>query len=1322
MEKFIPSISHKPVDHDPFASRRIVATVPTTEAQREIWTATSMSAEASCSYNESVSLRLKGKLDRKALSNALQDLVAAHESLRSSLSSDGTRLIIYSDNEFGYFVHDWKGQGTSERVKLIDNLSDTLMTTAFDLKSGPLFRADLILEEEEQAQLRLTAHHVICDGWSLGIMMADIASFYNAHLLGKEIDDSHVIPFRQYVQETITFNKTPTSVEVKQFWLDLYANKIPRVDLPTDRKRPPLKSYAGERIDMEMDKALVRTLREVSTRNGSSLVTTLLTCFELLIHKITQQHDIVVGLPAAGQSDMDMRNVVGHCVNLLPLRVQIDSNASFVEHLKKRRTAVLDAYDNQRFTFGSLINELRVPREAGRIPLVPVVFNVDMNMDDGVSFEGIQHTFISEPRKFENFELFLNATGSEEKLVLEWSYNVSLFDHTTIQDWMSQLTEIIRSVAQNPHIPIRDIGDQIIELSPTIAARKDWEGSYELISSNITIDAIFSDKAKNAPNSVALIAGESALSYAELEQRAEAIFEELKKQGVQVGDPVGISLERSFDMIASMLAILKAGACFVPFDPSYPKERLTFMLEDTAVSILVLSDKTRPFLPAHKAAEIVVEDISQAHRTISDAPKHGVHDAAYIMYTSGSTGTPKGVVIPHRAVIRLVKDQDFLPFSEELVFLQLSNTSFDASTLEIWGALLNGAQLVLQPQQKPTLNEIVDTIQKNAVTTVWFTTGLFNLLVDEQLNNLESLKHIFSGGDVLSVPHITKAFDQLGPGVLHNGYGPTENTTFTCTYQINDLRDIEHGIPIGCPIAGTNILVLNEIGERAKVGEEGILYTGGNGLALGYWRRPALTDEKFIDDPFRPGEKIYNTGDLVKWLPDGNLHFIGRSDSQVKVRGFRIELGEIEKALDDLSSIKDRVVICRTDRPNEKELVAYIVPSQFGDENATITDLSDHDALSGQAREHMSSKLPAHMIPMAFVVMEELPLTANGKVNKRVLPPPTRKTNAMKAQYVAPRDNLEQIIAGIWSDLLDVDRVGVRDNFFELGGHSLIGIQLFAAIKNQLGKELPLKTLFAAHTVAAQARMIKDQGWSNSWQNLSAIQPEGSKTPFFAVHVDEANYFIPKAWGTDQPFYAFFHQGEDGHRILHTEVKDIARHFIQELRQVRPHGPYLLGGYSFGGIIAFEMAQQLSAIGESVPLLALFDTYDPVQYIKVMKQESKFYDVIKKPIMRAIASYFLKRNKPIPGKLRHFYIIDTYDEAIRKYEPRSYKGSITVLKTKSSAGEDHLGWKSWSDQVDVKLLPGNHYSIVKEPHVYDLAKALYSSIEKVVKNVGTEAV
>lgn len=1311
-----------PVDHDPFGSRKLLATVPTTEAQREIWTATSISDEASCAYNESVSLELTGRLDKQAILKAIQMLVARHESLRSLVNKDGTRLLVLEDQSFDYFEHDLLSKGQEEREAYLKKLGDEIMNKPFDLHMGPVFRADLVLCSKDLSLLRLTAHHIVCDGWSLGIMMADIGSFYTAFATGAQPELPDVIPFREYVKESVAFSKTKEAKATKQFWLDQYAGDIPRVDLPTDRRRPSMKTYSGDRLDVTVSPELVAKLKSVSTRSGSSLVTTLLTCFEILVHKLTRQEDVVMGLPAAGQSDMDMRELVGHCVNLLPLRSKIDPSMAFVDHLKARRTAVLDAYDNQRFTFGTLINELRVPREPGRIPLVPVVFNIDMNMDDGVAFEQLTHRFISEPRQFENFELFLNATGSEENLVLEWSYNTDLFDRATITNWSDQLVELITSVAADPSQRIRDLGSSVIDLAESTSVKPSWEGSVKLMPTDSTVDGVFSRICKAYPDRIAMVHGNQKLTYSELETRVNVICAELINKGVKRGQYVGLSMDRSFDMIASMLATLKAGAAFVPLDPAYPSERLKFMLEDTNVKVLIVSDESKQHLPEHSAEEIRPSELSSTNSVMSISPGHGTNDPAYVMYTSGSTGTPKGAVIPHRAIIRLVNDQDFLPFSKELTFLQLSNTSFDASTLEIWGALLNGAKLVLQPQQKPTLEEITDTIKQENVTSVWLTTGLFNLLVDERLDDLVGLKHIFTGGDVVSVPHVTKAFNKLGAGVIHNGYGPTENTTFTCTYRVNDIRSIANGVPIGQPISDTTVYVLDPDGERVKVGEEGELYAGGNGLALGYLNRPELNEDRFVSNPLNPSEKLYRTGDLVKWNPDGTIAFVGRADGQVKIRGFRIELGEIEQALDSFDPVKDRVVICREDKPGQKELVAYIVPASSEEDGRSVVDLSDHGSLSVEVREHLEGILPAHMIPTGYVVMEQLPLTANGKIDKRALPKPERKTAVMEAKYVGPRDNLERILAGIWSDILEIDKIGVRDNFFEIGGHSLIGIQLFAAIKAQLGKELPLKTLFHAPTIASQAKLIKDQGWKNNWENLTAIQPEGSRTPFFAVHADEANYFIPKAWGKDQPYYGFFHQGEDGHRIQYTSVEEIARHFIQELKSVKPQGPYLLGGYSFGGIVAFEMAQQLKQMGDSVPLLALFDTYDPVEYLKVMKEESKFYDGLKKAVLRTMAQRYLKKGKILPGKLRHFYIIDTYDEAIRNYKAKPYDGTITVLKAKNSAGNEKMGWDKWAESLDIKVLPGDHYSIVKEPHVYDLAKALQASIEKAIHVTEVEAI
>lgn len=1303
MEKFIQEPRYVPVDFDPFAGPAIERAIPTTEAQREVLTASEMGVDASCAYNESVSLELTGALDRAALEHAMHALVKRHESLRATLNASGTRMLVTDEVRFVLPFTDLSAMSDSERAQQLDVLAQQDMTTPFDLRNGPLFRAHLIKVGNDSHLLRLTGHHVVCDGWSLGIMMAEISALYNAAKGSTAPKLPEASTFSEYSLATIDFAKSPEHAAVERYWLDLYKGPVPRLDLPTDRPRPKQKTYKGRRLDLTLSQDLVRGLKEVATRSGASFVTTLMTTFEVLLHKLTGDSDIVVGLPAAGQSDLGMKHLVGHCVNLLALRSRIDEEQPFIEHLKARRTGVLDAFDNQKYTFGTLLRKLSVPREPGRIPLCPVVFNIDMNMDDGVAFDGLRHRFISNPRAFENFELFLNATGNEGHLTLEWSYNTDLFDEATVRGWMDQLVALIQRVSAAPSAPIADlIGDAAL-VGEQQLPKPEWHGRATAYP-KVDIGSLFDEVAAKHADRTAVELLDQKLSYRELQERVHALSNALIGMGVRPGEPVGLCMDRGFDMVVAMLATLRAGGCFVPFDPAYPADRLAFMFSDTDVKVMLTQRHLVGALPKHDARNIFLDEVKESAPAV--LPKLSPDAPAYIMYTSGSTGTPKGVVVPHRAIVRLVREQNFVAFGPDLCWLQLSNISFDASTLEIWGALLNGARLVLQPQQKPTLPEICDAIQKHRVTSVWFTVGLFNMLVDEQLDRLRGLKHILTGGDVLSVPHVKRALKALGPNVLINGYGPTENTTFTCCFPINDEASITDSVPIGFPLNNTTVHVLDEQRNPVPVGRKGELYAGGDGVALGYWKRDDLTAEKFIDDPFsgRSGAKLYRTGDLVKWNADGSIAFIGRADGQVKIRGFRVELGEIENALNDLPAVKDKVVVARQDGPGEKQLACYVVPAD--------AHQGPQDELLHTVREHLRAKLPAYMVPTGFVVMNELPLTANGKIDRRALPAPTAQASALKAEHVAPRNTIERALAAIWGRVLNASDIGIHDDFFDLGGHSLIGIQLLGQVEQQFNRTLPLKSLFEAPTIAQFAELLQGEGAAHDWRNLSLIQPEGHGLPLFCVHGDEASHFIPKHLGNGHPFYAFFHQGEDGRRIEHTTVEGIAAHFIRELKQARPKGPYLLCGYSFGGIVAYEMAQQLKAAGEEVPLLALLDTYSPALHMAAVKADAKPWDGLKKAVLRGIVRRALRSGTLVPARFRNFYITDTYDQAVMAYRPRAYRGQLTIIKAKDSWGPREMGWGPLADGgLDIAVVPGDHYSLIKEPHVQELTRVLAQRLE-----------
>ncbi|HNR56444.1 MAG TPA: condensation domain-containing protein, partial [Flavobacteriales bacterium] len=546
MEKFIQEPRYIAVDFDPFTGPSIVRTIPTTEAQREVLTASDMGTDASCAYNESVTLELQGALDRAALDQAMRDLVTRHESLRATLNTSGTRMLISDETSFELPFTDLSQ--ASDKEAQLHAIARQDMTTPFDLRNGPLFRARLIRMSDEFHLLRLTGHHVVCDGWSLGIMMAEISALYNAVKNGTTPKLPEASAFSAYSLSTIDFAKSPEHGAVERYWLDLFKGSVPRLDLPTDRPRPRQKTYKGRRLDLTLSQQHVRGLKEVATRSGASFVTTLLTTFEVLLHKLTGDNDIVVGLPAAGQSDLGMKHLVGHCVNLLALRSRIDEEQAFVEHLKARRTGVLDAFDNQKYTFGTLLQKLNVPREPGRIPLCPVVFNIDMNMDDGVAFDGLAHRFISNPRAFENFELFLNATGNEGHLTLEWSYNTDLFDEGTIRSWMDQLITLIERVSKSPAASIIDlIGDAHITGDQQLPDPS-WTGRTTAFP-KVDIGSLFDEVAMKHADRTALILVDQKLEYRELQRRVHELSNALVHMGVKPGEPVGLCMDRSFDMV-----------------------------------------------------------------------------------------------------------------------------------------------------------------------------------------------------------------------------------------------------------------------------------------------------------------------------------------------------------------------------------------------------------------------------------------------------------------------------------------------------------------------------------------------------------------------------------------------------------------------------------------------------------------------------------------------------------------------------------------------------------------------------------------------------
>jgi aspartate racemase len=798
-------------------------------------------------------------------------------------------------------------------------------------------------------------------------------------------------------------------------------------------------------------------------------------------------------------------------------------------------------------------------------------------------------------------------------------------------------------------------------------------------------------------------------------------------------------------MIVALLAILKAGGAYVPLDPAYPQARLQLMLEDARAGVLLTTSALRQKLPSN-AAEVICLDEVEAEITGESGQNPTVEttadNLAYVMYTSGSTGQPKGVAVIHRNVVRLVKNTNYATFSADEVFLQSSTISFDASTFEIWGSLLNGARLALLAAGTPSLKELGQALKRYQVTTLWLTAGLFHLMVDNQLDDLRGVRQLLAGGDVLSVPHVRKVFAELERCRLINGYGPTENTTFTCCYPVTDLNRVNGSVPIGFPISNTQVYVLDRYLNPAPIGVPGELYIGGDGLARGYLDGSELNAERFVSDPFSKaaGARLYRTGDLVRYRATGEIEFIGRVDNQVKVRGFRIELGEIEAALVEHPQVREVVVVARKDE-GDKHLVAY------------LTACEDDEILVDDVREFLQQKLPDHMVPSVFVVLESLPLTPIGKVDRRALPATNGFKPGAAKGFSAAGDELELKLTRIWEKVLNVKPVGVEDNFFELGGHSLLAVRLFAQIEKSFGKNLPLATLFQAPTIKQLARVLRQEGWRDAWSSLVMIQGGEQCVPFFCVHAAGGNVLeyrdLARLLGPDQPFYGLQAKGLNGEEQPHTSIQEMADHYLKEMREVQPEGPYLIGGRSSGGTIAYEMACRLEAEGQEVALLALLDTY-PAGYFKLLpgsgswrqragrfgrKLQSHAVNLrqlstaekvayvfrklayapakAKHKLYRRAYKLYKRYGRPLPPVLKNIEEINF--AAVKDYQPRTYSGDVTLfLASDLTADYDlHDGWRELvSGKIDAHEISGNHINIIKEPHVGELAEKLRACLDK----------
>ena len=837
-----------------------------------------------------------------------------------------------------------------------------------------------------------------------------------------------------------------------------------------------MRDHRGSTLKRVFPAALVTRLRDSSAKSGNTLFSTLLSGYTLLLSKLTRQQDIVVGIPMAGQRNFGGESFVGHSVNFLPIRVEIAGSTTFAALTSAIKGKVYDALDHQDYTLGTLVRKLKVPRNPARLELVEAQFNLEQ-VGAGVHFAGLETRLEANPKAAVNADIFFNFIDKGETIALEVDYNTGLFDESTIDRWITCLQALLEDAAERANVPalsLRWLSDEA--LKQVVVA---WNQTKTAYPSESSVHAVFEAQAAATPAATALRFGRESLSYAELNARANQFAQFLKREHTPTESlRIALSLDRSPEMIIAILGVLKAGGMYIPIDPTYPAARIAVLLEDADPTLLL----TQRSMAANFPPSVRTFTVEELAGSLPEEPSANLDlpvsagTPAYIIYTSGSTGKPKGVVVPHRAINRLVLASDFIHFGPDEVFLQLAPVSFDASTLEIWGALLNGGTLALIAGNKPSPEDIGEAVKTYGVTTMWLTAALFHLMVMDYLPMLAPLKQLLAGGDVLSVNHVRKVLETYPDLRLVNGYGPTENTTFTCCHTIT-LADLSGGnVPIGRPIANTRVYILDDQGAPVPVGVPGQLHAAGDGLALGYWQAPELTAQKFIeaDIPLAGRERLYRTGDTARYRADGVVEFQGRTDSQIKIRGFRVELGEIEAAAERFAGVRAAIVAARPDWtnsqdiPGDKRLAMYILLEEKLDP-ATVKD---------QLRSFLQEQLPDHMQPAAIMPVAEFPRTANGKVDYRALPAPEAERKLHTRAIAGPRTPVEGQLATIFCKVLALDAVSIHDSIFELGGDSL-SIFRITTQANQAGIRMTAKHLFQYKTIAALSPQLeKDQAAS----------------------------------------------------------------------------------------------------------------------------------------------------------------------------------------------------------------------------------------------------
>jgi amino acid adenylation domain-containing protein len=1128
------------------------------------------------------------------------------------------------------------------------------------------------------------------------------------------------------------------SMKLVSYWQQKLAGSLPLLDLPTDRpRRSTLTGETGTQ-SIFLPKKLVDSLEIISRDRDVEMFVILLAVFKVLIYRYGDRSDILIG--SSIHSESTAENTVADCdANSIVFRTDLSGNPTCAEILERTKQVVSEACEHQDLPFDRLIEELQIERSSSYHPVFQVMFSLEQSNADlkilsilAEKFK-ITHTPSSPDRRSSSLDLALKLEQTPTGISGYFEYSTDLFFAATISRMAMHFQTLLAGVVTNP--------TQSIDRLPllTDAERQqllvDWNQT-QVDYPNRCIHQLFEAQVERTPDNIAVIFEGQQLTYQELNSRANQLANYLQKLGVAADVPVGICVERSVAMVVGLLGILKAGGAYVPLDPSYPPERLSYMLENSQVKVLISSQQLATALPK-SGTDIVDLDTDWTKIDRENTANLGIQvrldRLGYTIYTSGSTGLPKGVAMTQRALCNLIAWQIAQPTANHPAkTLQFTPISFDVSFQEIFSTWCAGGTLVLVTDEiRRDPFALLNLLDRAAIDRLFLPFVALQQLAEVAVsNNLlpQQLTEVITAGEQLQItPAISQFFGNLPNCTLHNHYGPSEShvvTSFSLTAPVENWSTLP---PIGKSIANTQLYVLDSHMQPVPIGIAGELYIGGDCLARGYFQRPELTAERFIPSPFdlATERKLYKTGDLVRYLPDGNIEYLGRIDNQVKIRGFRIELGEIETLLSQHPAIVQTTVIAREDNPGEKRLVAYCVTNM----SQSLPD-SNLQPQIDELRSFISHKLPDYMVPACFVLLPALPMTPSGKVDRRALPVPSH-TRQLDTILVAAQTELELELTKMWEQVLGIQSIGIQDNFFELGGHSLLAVRLLGEIDRTWQQKLPLATFIAAPTIEQFATVLQAQQGSSTWSSLVPIQSSGSKTPLFCLHPVGGNileyYPLAARLGLEQPIYGLQSRGLDGVQAPVNQVEEMAANYIQDIQTVQPHGPYLLVGYSFGGLLAVEIACQLTSQGEAVDLVAIIDNKSPslqpirpsrwqslgIHLLNLYRMEMSDRIVYLKDRIMFQVRYKHQQNgeqafwlanwaEPLPPAYTQVLAANFHARA--HYFGKFYPGKVTLFRSSiqpvTQALSPDLGWGDLAGGgVEIRHLNAYHVKLLKEPYI-----------------------